>query len=141
MTSWTVWYMQAILHMARTEAKGTLARLLTEPEYEQDAAWGLFQLARTDAPSSMVWPRNWSMRAKNFDFVWRAKAGETEVRFVEPLRAEVSASSARCAAWTMLGAPAGRVAVDAAVPCTTSAGRCEQRISAPSHRAIAICST
>lgn len=31
------------------------------------------------------------MRAKNFDFVGRAKAGETEVRFVEPLRAEVSA--------------------------------------------------
>ena len=91
MTSWTVWYMQAILHMARTEAKDTLARLLTEPEYEQDAAWGLFQLARTDAPSSMVWPRNWSMRAKNFDFVWRARAGETEVGFVEPLRTEASA--------------------------------------------------
>ena len=91
MMSWTVWYMQAILHMARAEAKDTLARLLTEPEYEQDAAWGLLQLARTDAPSSMIWPRNWSMRAKNYDFVWRARAGETEVRFVEPLRADVSA--------------------------------------------------
>jgi hypothetical protein len=90
-TSWATWYIQAILHMARTEAKDTLARLLMEQEYEQDAAWGLFQLARTDAPSSMVWPRNWSMRAKNFDFVWRARAGETEVGFVEPLRVEVSA--------------------------------------------------
>ena len=91
MMSWTVWYMQAILHMARAEAKETLARLLAEPEYELDAAWGLFQLARTDAPSSMVWPMNWSMRAKNFDFVWRARAGETEVGFIEPLRTEVSA--------------------------------------------------
>jgi hypothetical protein len=31
------------------------------------------------------------MRPKNFDFVWRARAGESEVGFVEPLRAEVSA--------------------------------------------------
>jgi len=83
--------MQAILHMARAEAKDTLARLLAEPEYELDAAWGLFQLARTDASSSMVWARNWSMRAKNFDFVWRARAGETEMGFVEPLRTQVSA--------------------------------------------------
>ena len=91
MMSWTVWYMQAILHMARNEAKDTLARLLTEQEYEQDAAWGLFQLARTDVPTSMVWARNWSTRTKNFDCVWRVRAGETEVGFVEPLRAEVSA--------------------------------------------------
>jgi hypothetical protein len=89
--SWTVWYIQAIIHMARAEAKDTLARLLAEPEYELDAAWGLFQIARTDAPSPMVWPSNWPMRAKHFEFVWRARAGETEVGFIEPLRTEVSA--------------------------------------------------
>jgi hypothetical protein len=41
--SWTVWYIQAILRMAGVEAKDLLTRLLSEPEYELDAAWGLFQ--------------------------------------------------------------------------------------------------
>ena len=90
MMSWTVWYVQAILHMARTDAKDLLTRLLLEPEYEEDAAWGLFQIARTNAPSSTIWPRNWPMRNKDFDFVWRARAGETEVGFNGSIRAEVA---------------------------------------------------
>ena len=90
MMSWTVWYVQAILHVARTDAKELLTRLLLEPEYEEDAAWGLFQIARTDAPSSTIWPRNWPMRNKDFDFVWRARAGESEVGFNGALRAEVA---------------------------------------------------
>jgi hypothetical protein len=89
--SWTVWYTQAILYMARTEAKDSLVRLLSEPEYELDAAWGLFQLARTETPSALVWPRNWPMRSKNFGLIWRARAGEAEAEFIEPLRIEVAA--------------------------------------------------
>jgi len=88
--SWTVWYVQAILHMARINAKDLLTRLLSELEYEEDAAWGLFQLARKDSPSSMFWPRGWSMRNKDFSFVWKARAGESEVNFAEPLRTEVA---------------------------------------------------
>ena len=90
MMSWTVWYVQAILHMARINAKDLLTRLLSELEYEEDAAWGLFQLARKDSPSSMFWPRGWSMRNKDFSFVWKARAGESEVNFAEPLRTEVA---------------------------------------------------
>ena len=90
MMSWTVWYVQAILHMAPTDAKDLLTRILLEPEYEEDAAWGLFQIARTDAPTSTIWPRNWPMRNKDFDFVWRARAGESEVSFSGSLRAEVA---------------------------------------------------
>jgi hypothetical protein len=90
MMSWTVWYVQAILHMARTDAKDLLTRLLVEPEYEEDAAWGLFQVARTDAPSPTIWPRNWPMRNKDLDFVWRARAGESEIGFSRSLRSEVA---------------------------------------------------
>lgn len=90
MTSWTDWYIQAILQMARTDAKELLARLLSEPEYEESAAGGLFQLARTDSPSPMIWPRGWSMRNKDFSFVWKARSGESEVKFCEPLRTEVA---------------------------------------------------
>jgi hypothetical protein len=88
--SWTVWYIQAILHMARTDAKDLLTRLLSDLEYEEDGAWGLFQLARTDSPSSMIWPRNWPMRNKDLSFVWKARAGESEVSFIEPLRTDVA---------------------------------------------------
>lgn len=90
MMSWTVWYVQAILHMAHTDAKELLTRLLLEPEYEEDAAWGLFQITRTDVPPSTIWPRNWPMRNKDLAFVWRARAGESEVAFNGPLRLEVA---------------------------------------------------
>jgi hypothetical protein len=89
-TSWTDWYIQAILQMAQTDAKKLLARLLSEPEYEESAAGGLFQLARTDSPSPIIWPRGWSMRNKDFSFVWKARSGESEVKFGEPLRTEVA---------------------------------------------------
>jgi hypothetical protein len=88
--SWTVWYIQAILQMARGEAKDLLSRLLSEPEYELDAAWGLFQIARTEKPSPVVWPRNWPMRSKDFGLIWKARDGQPEVEFVEPLRSEVA---------------------------------------------------
>ena len=82
MMSWTVWYIQAILQMARAEAKDLLSRLLSEPEYELDAAWGLFQMARTEKPSPVVWPRNWPMRSKDFSLIWKARDGQPEVEFV-----------------------------------------------------------
>lgn len=90
MMSWTVWYIQAILYMARTEAKNLLLRLLSEPEYELDAAWGLFQLARSESASPGVWPRNWPMRSKDFRLIWKARDGQAEVGFTEPLRTEVA---------------------------------------------------
>jgi hypothetical protein len=89
--SWTVWYIQAILQMSRAEARDLLVRLLSEPEYELDAAWGLFQMARTQSPSPVVWPRNWPMRSKDFSLIWKARAGQAEVEFIEPLRIEVAA--------------------------------------------------
>jgi NACHT conflict system protein len=88
--SWTVWYIQAILQMARAEAEGLLVRLLSEPEYEFDAAWGLFQMARTEDPSPVVWPRNWPMRKKDVSLIWKARDGQPEVEFVEPLRTDVA---------------------------------------------------
>jgi len=88
--SWTVWYIQAILQMARAEAKGLVSRLLSEPEYELDAAWGLFQMARIENLSPVIWPRNWPMRSKDFSLIWKARDGQPEVEFVEPLRSEVA---------------------------------------------------
>jgi hypothetical protein len=38
----------------------------------------------------MIWPRGWFMRNKDFSFVWKARMGESEVDFVEPLRTEVA---------------------------------------------------
>lgn len=91
MMSWTDWYIQAILHMAEADAMPLLTRLLSEPEYEEAAAAGLFHMARTDKPRAMVWPRGWSMRTKDFGFVWRARAGASEVAFTEPIRSEAAA--------------------------------------------------
>ena len=90
MMSWTVWYIQAILLMAEVEAKDLLVRLLSEPEYESDAAWGLFQLARGGLVSFGVWPRFWPMRNKDFSLISKIRLGQAEVEFSEPLRTEVA---------------------------------------------------
>lgn len=83
-------YIQAILQIARAEARDLLGRLLSEPEYELDAVWGLFQMVRIENPSPVVWPRNWPMRSKGFSLIWKARDGQPEVEFVEPLRTEAA---------------------------------------------------
>jgi hypothetical protein len=89
--SWTVWYVQAMTHLASDAARDSLIRLLTAPDYELDSAWGLFQLARSERPSPLLWARNWPMRSKDFSLIWKARAGEAESIFVEPRRSENAA--------------------------------------------------
>ena len=89
--SWTPWYVQAMIHLASDAARDSLTRLLTAPDYELDAAWGLFQLARSERASSLLWARNWPMRSKDFRVIWKARAGQAEPIFVEPGRSELAA--------------------------------------------------
>ena len=91
MMSWTVWYVQAMINLASDAARDLLIRLLSAPDYELDAAWGLFQLARSERPSPLLWARNWPMRSKDFSFIWKARAGEAESIFVESRRTELAA--------------------------------------------------
>jgi len=88
--SWTRWYVQAMIHLASDAAKDLLIRLLTAPDYEHDAAWGLFQLALNERPSPLLRARSWPMRSKDFSVVWKARAGEAESIFVEPRRTELA---------------------------------------------------
>ena len=117
--SWTVWYVQAMINLASDAARDLLIRLLTAPDYELDAAWGLFQLARSERPSPLLWARDWPMRSKDFSFIWKARAGEAESIFVEPRRTELAAvlrttyrdfsgraSSGTTARWTQLAVEA-----------------------------------
>jgi hypothetical protein len=89
--SWTVWYVQAMIHLASDAARDLLIRLMTAPDYELDASWGLFQLARSERPSPLLWARNWPMRSKDFSIIWKARAGQAESTFVEPRRTELGA--------------------------------------------------
>jgi hypothetical protein len=89
--SWTVWYVQAMIHLASDAARDLLIRLLTALDYERDAASGLFQLARSERPLPIFWARNWPMRSKDFNIIWKARAGEAESIFVEPRRIELAA--------------------------------------------------
>jgi hypothetical protein len=89
--SWTVWHTQAVLYLARDNARDLLVRLLSASGYELDAAWALFQLARKEPPSPEQWPRNWPMRNKGFEQIWAARAGESGSIFVESRRSELAA--------------------------------------------------
>jgi hypothetical protein len=89
--SWTGWYVQATIHLASDAARDLLIQLLTAPDYEHDAAWGLFQLALRERPSLLLRARSWPMRIKDFSVVWKARAGEAESIFVEPRRSELAA--------------------------------------------------
>ena len=82
--SWTGWYVQAMIHLASDAARDLLIRLLTAPDYEHDAAWGLFQLALSERPSPLLRARSWPMRSKDFSVIWKARTGEAESIFVEP---------------------------------------------------------
>jgi hypothetical protein len=88
--SWTPWYVQAIIELASREAVDFLVRLLAAPDYELDAAWGLFQLALSERPLKIVWARNWPMRNKDVCLIWQARAGERPSIFVEPLRTQLA---------------------------------------------------
>ena len=89
--SWTGWYVQAMIHLASDASQRLVIRLLTAPDYEHDAAWGLFQLALGEHASSLLRPRGWPMRSKDFSLIWKARAGEAESIFIEPGRTEIAA--------------------------------------------------
>ncbi len=89
--SWTVWHVQAMIHLAFDAARDLLIRLLTAPDYELDAAWGLFQLARSERLSPLLWATNWPLRSKDISVIWKARAGHAESVFVEPRRTELAA--------------------------------------------------
>jgi len=89
--SWTSWYVQAMIHLASDAAKDLLIRLLTAPDYEHDAAWGLFQLARSERSSPLFRARAWPMRSKDSSEIWRAREGQAESIFQEPQRTELAA--------------------------------------------------
>ena len=89
--SWTGWYVQAMIHLASEAARDLLIRLLTAPDYEHDAAWGLFQLALRQRPSPPLRAMAWPMRSKDFSLIWRVREGEGESIFVEPQRTELAA--------------------------------------------------
>jgi len=89
--SWTSWYVQAMIHLASDAARDLLNRLLTAPDYEHDAAWGLFQLALRERSSPFLRARAWPMRSKDFSLIWRAREGEGESIFQEPQRTEIAA--------------------------------------------------
>jgi hypothetical protein len=89
--SWTGWYVQAMIRLAFDAARDSLIRLLTVPDYEHDAAWGLFQLAQSERPSPHFRARAWPMRNKDFSLIWKARTGEGESIFREPQRTELAA--------------------------------------------------
>ncbi len=89
--SWTGWYVQAMIRLAFDAARDLLIRLLTVPDYEHDAAWGLFQLAQSERSSPHFRARAWPMRNKDFSLIWKARADEGESIFREPQRTELAA--------------------------------------------------
>jgi hypothetical protein len=89
--SWTSWYVQAMIHLASDAARDLLIRLLTAPDYEHDAAWGLFQLALRERSSPFLRARAWPMRSKDFSLIWKARESEGESIFQEPQRTGIAA--------------------------------------------------
>jgi hypothetical protein len=89
--SWTSWYVQAMIHLASDAARHLLIRLLKVSDYEHDAAWGLFQLARSERSSPLFRARAWPMRSKDSSDIWKARGGHAESLFQEPQRTEFAA--------------------------------------------------
>jgi len=53
-TTWSTWYVRALVWLDPQNAESTLLALLSEPEYEQDAAQALVQIARADRSDDAV---------------------------------------------------------------------------------------
>jgi hypothetical protein len=83
--SWTVWHVASIIRLAPEGAWNLLVRLFPEPEYEIDAAWGLFQLCLRQKLPPRAWARNIPNLSR--DFTRLHNTGNTaEPRFWEPQR-------------------------------------------------------
>jgi hypothetical protein len=63
--SWTVWHVASIIRLAPEAAWNLLVKLFDEPEYEVDAAWGLFQLCLREKLPPRAWARNIPSRPKD----------------------------------------------------------------------------
>jgi hypothetical protein len=81
------WHVTAVVGLRSKEAESLLIELLREPEYEQDAARGLLQLARQGAAKPQYAA---PFRARDYAAVWAARETTQPIQFDENRRQHFS---------------------------------------------------
>lgn len=84
--SWVTWYVRALVTLSPERAEDLLLQLLGVPEYEQEAAEALANLARTSQPE-----RQLGANRLDYRLLWIARAGEQPEEFAESQRARYAA--------------------------------------------------
>ena len=77
-TSYSNWYVEALLSLDAPDVDATLIELLGEPKYERDASRGLLRLA---APPNAERP--WLGNRTDFEAIWSAREGKRQPGFDE----------------------------------------------------------
>ena len=77
-TTYSNWYVQALLSLDAPDVDATLIELLREPKYERDASRGLLRLA---APPNAERP--WLGNRTDFEAIWSAREGKRPPGFDE----------------------------------------------------------
>jgi HEAT repeat protein len=77
-TTYSNWYVEALLSLEAPEVDTTLIELLREPKYEREASRGLLQLA---SPPSRE--KQWMGNSTDFNAIWSAREGKRPPRFDE----------------------------------------------------------
>ncbi len=78
---WSTWHARAVTRLDPRRAEQVLLEVLCEPEYEQDAATALVQVARTQDPE-----RRLGFKTPDYRVVWEARAGRQPTGFDEDRR-------------------------------------------------------
>ena len=77
-TTYSNWYIEALLSLEAPDVDATLIELLREPKYEREASRALLRLA---APPNAERP--WLGNTTNFEAIWSAREGKRPPRFDE----------------------------------------------------------
>lgn len=77
-TRWSIWYTRALTRLDPRSAEEVLLEILCEPEYEQDAARALVQMARTEKPEERL-----VFKTMDYRVVWEARANRQPNGFDE----------------------------------------------------------
>jgi hypothetical protein len=81
--SYSNWHVRAVCRLGPELAEALLLKLLNEPEYEQDAARGLLQLARKPAPTAEL---PIPMKPPDYASIWNSRQATQPFGFDEEIR-------------------------------------------------------
>jgi hypothetical protein len=94
-SSWTIWHVEALIRLGDKDSEPFLLSLLSEPEYETAAAWGLYLIAHQTHTDPNIMGARHGLPPRDFRRI-RNSGSEWSAVFVEDLRKKYADAIKQC---------------------------------------------